>query len=508
MPTSENNEPLLAQLQQRLREIADLEGAAAVLNWDRVTYMPPGGASARARQLATLRQLAHTKFTDPKMGELLEGLELEYRDRPYDSDEASLIRIVRRDYDRAVRIPAAFLAEFSQHRATCYEAWAKARQADDFEIVRPYLEKTLELSRERASFFPESDHIADSAIQSADYGYTVAELKPLFEQLRSQLVPIVEAIGDRREIDDSCLHQHFPEERQLLFCHRAIARMGYDFSRGRQDKTLHPFMTKFSLGDVRITTRVYESHLGQALFSSIHEAGHALYEQGISEAFEASPLGRGASSGLHESQSRLWENIVARSRGFWEYFYNQLQGVFLSQLGQISTEKFYRAINKVRRSLIRTDADEVTYNLHVAIRFDLELALLEGKLSIRDLPEAWRERYRQDLGIVPDSDRDGVLQDVHWYDGAIGGRFQSYTLGNLMSVQFYQRAIAEDPEIPVDIERGNLQTLHQWLKRNIYRHGSKYTANECLQRVTGQSLSVDPFIDYIREKYGDLYGLS
>jgi carboxypeptidase Taq len=332
-----------------------------------------------------------------------------------------------------------------------------------------------------------------------------ATIRTLFAELRAQLVPIVQAITAQSPTDDSCLRQHFPEDQQWAFGLEVIKRFGYDFHRGRQDKTHHPFTTKFSLGDVRITTRVKEDYLAEALFGTLHEAGHAMYEQGINRDFEGTPLANGTSAGVHESQSRLWENVVGRSRGFWQFFYPQLQAIFPSQLGAVPLETFYRAVNKVERSLIRTDADEVTYNLHVMIRFDLELALLEGRLAIRDLPAAWRERYQADLGIVPPDDRDGVLQDVHWYAGIIGGVFQGYTLGNIMNAQFYEAALRAHPEIPAEIARGEFTTLHDWLKANIYQHGSKYTASELMERATGQPLSIEPYIRYLRAKYGELY---
>lgn len=507
MPTPEPTESKFLSLKSRLAQINDIESAAALLDWDRATYMPPGGAAARGRQLATLRQIAHEKFTEPKLAELLEDLRGYEESLPYDCTEASLIRVTRRNYERAVRVPASLMAELSRHRAASYEAWARAREGDDFAIARPYLEKMLELSQQLASCFPNSEHVADPLIDFADFGMKASALQGVFASLRKELVPIVEAIASQPPADDSCLHQHFPEEPQLEFCRILLDRLGYDFKRGRCDKTLHPFTTNFSIGDVRVTTRAYPNDITQALFSSIHEMGHALYEQGIAPELEGTPLAGGASSGVHESQSRLWENLVGRSRGFWECFYPQLQGVFLRQLGNVSIKNFYRAINKVERSLVRTDADEVTYNLHVAIRFDLELAMLEGKLSIRELPDAWRERYRSDLGIVPDSDKAGVLQDVHWYAEIIGGAFQGYTLGNLMSAQFYEAAVTANPEIPVDIERGNFNTLHEWLKENIYQHGCKYTASELIDRVTGAPLSIEPFIRYIRQKYGALYKL-
>lgn len=505
MQTLDKTQVKFAELAARLNEITDIESASSLLHWDQATYMPAKGASARGRQLATLKQISHEKFTDPKIGELLEDLRSYEQSLPYDSNTASLIRIARRDYDRAVRVPAAFMAKLCRHQADCYEAWACAKAANNFSAVEPDLEKTLELSRQYADFFPGYEHIADPLIDRSDYGMKVSILRPLFAELRQELVPIVQAIASQPLADDYCLHQNFPEAQQLEFTRTVIERIGYDFQRGRQDTTLHPFMTNFSIDDVRITTRVYEDHLDQALFSSIHEAGHALYELGNSSEFEGTLLAGGISSGVHESQSRLWENLVGRSRGFWECFYPQLQGVFLRQLGQVTTDQFYNAINKVARSLVRTDADEVTYNLHVAIRFDLELAMVEGKLAVRDLPEAWNERYKNDLGIVPANDSEGAMQDVHWYVGTIGGMFQGYTLGNLMSAQFYETAVKTHPEIPVEIEQGNFTVLHNWLKQNIYQHGRKYTAVELVDRVTGSPLTIEPFVRYIRHKYGEFY---
>jgi carboxypeptidase Taq len=500
-------EPKLEELKQRLAEIDDLRRASAVLGWDQATHMPPGGAEARGRQTATLDRLAHEKFTDAAIGKLLADLQSYEESLPYDSDEAALIRVTRRDYERAVKVPSAFVAKFSAHVAATYEAWVKARPANDFASVRPMLEKTLEYSREMANFFPGYDHIADPLIDFVDYGMKAATVSALFAELRENLVPLVEAIAAQPVADESCIRQTFPEAEQLAFGREVVKRLGYDFNRGRQDKTRHPFQTTFSLGDVRITTRVKDNDLGDALFSTIHEAGHAMYEQGIRPELEGTPLAHGTSSGVHESQSRLWENVVGRGHGFWEYFYPKLQAAFSLQLDDEPLDTFYRAINKVERSLIRTDADEVTYNLHVMIRFDLELQLLEGKLAVRDLPEAWRARYKSDLGIASPDDRDGVLQDVHWYGGQIGGVFQGYTLGNILSAQFYEAATKAHPEISNQIPRGEFATLHGWLQKNIYQHGSKFTANEIVNRATGQDLTIEPYIRYLRTKYGELYNL-
>ena len=500
-------ETKLQELKTRLIEINDLNSAAALLSWDQSTYMPPGGAEARGRQMATLGKLAQEKLIDPVIGKLLDDLCSYEESLPYDSDDASLIRVSRRTFEQAVNIPPSFVAEFTNHSSLSYQAWTEARPANDFNRVRPMLEKTLDYSRKIAEYFPGYSNIADPLINFADYGMKAADVSAIFSQLREQLVPIVKAITSQQQPDDSCLQQYYPQQQQLDFGLKVIKKYGYDFNRGRQDLTHHPFMTKFSLGDIRITTRVRENDLGDALFSTLHESGHAMYEMGINPAYEGTPLAGGTSAGVHESQSRLWENIVGRSRGFWEHFYPQLQAEFPTQLGNISLDTFYRAINIVKRSLIRTDADEVTYNLHVMIRFDLEMQLLDGSLSIRDLPEAWHERYENDLGVTAPSDQDGVLQDVHWYAGTIGGVFQGYTLGNILGGLYYQSALQAHPEITDEIAQGKFDTLHNWLRANLYQHGSKFTAAELTERVTGGPLRIEPYIQYLRTKYGELYSL-
>jgi carboxypeptidase Taq len=495
-------------LLDRLGEINDLKSAADLLNWDQTTYMPPGGAAARGRQLATLQRLAHEKFTDPAIGHLLDALESDGEGLPPDADEAALLRVTRRDYERATRVPPSFTAQLANHMAESYELWAKARPTNDFALVTPALEKTLDLSRQLANFFPGYRHIADPLIDNNDYGMSVATLQPLLGELRTQLQRLVKAIRAQPQVDDRCLAQHFPIPKQWDFGVQIIKQFGYDFNRGRQDTTEHPFMTKFSLGDVRITTRFKEDQLNDGLFSTLHEAGHALYEQGIDPTFESTPLAEGASAGVHESQSRLWENQVGHSLEFWQHYYPKLQATFPSQLGAVSLASFYQAINKVQPSLIRTDADEVTYNLHVAMRFELELALLEGKLAVRDLPDAWDELYQTNLGISAPDHRDGVLQDVHWYAGTIGGMFQGYSLGNIMAAQFYAQALHDHPTIPAEMATGCFTTLHTWLRANIYQHGNKFTTEELIQRVTGGPLSLTPYLNYLQTKYGAIYNLT
>ena len=487
--------------------MADIGAACAVLGWDQATYMPKGGAAARARQGATLNRLLHERFTDPAIGRLLDGLSAFAARGNADLSDAALVRTLRRDYEKAIKVPSEYVARASELGSASYDAWTRARPANDFAAMRPFLEKALDLSREYARYLGPSDHIADPLIDDPDPGMTVASVRALFDDLRTELVPIVRAIAGQPPADDSCLRGHFPEQRQLAFGFKVIERFGYDMDRGRLDKTHHPFCTRLSSGDVRITTRVKENDLADALFSTLHEAGHALYEQGVDPAFDGTGLGRGVSAGVHESQSRLWENVVARSRPFWEHFYPQLVDTFPEQFKAVPLETFYRAINKVERSLIRTDADEVTYNLHVMLRFDLELDLLEGHLKVKDLPEAWRARFEADFGLEPPDDRDGCLQDVHWYSGGIGGAFQGYTIGNILSAQFYAAAVEAHPGIPEAMRRGELGTLHGWLHDRLYRHGRKYLPDEIVERATGRPMTIAPYMAYLRGKYGELYAL-
>ena len=501
--TRQSSEQKLAELRAKLSEIDDLAGVGATLGWDQLTYMPRGGGASRARQRATLSRLAHQQSTAPELGRLLDQLGNFEASRPYDSDEASLIRVARRDFERAVRIPPEFVARATEFSAQSYEAWKRARPADDFARMLPFLERAIDFGREYADFFAPYQHIADPMIDEADEGMTAASVRRLFTPLRRELIPIVDELAAKPVRADAVFSGFFGEAAQLAFGASVVRRIGYDFSRGRIDKTAHPFCTRLSAGDVRITTRVFEDDLAQALFSTLHEAGHALYEQGVDPALDRTPLGRGASVGVHESQSRLWENIVGRSRGFWQYFYPLLRKAFPGTFEHRPLETFYRAINKVERSLIRTEADEVTYNLHILLRFELELEMLEGKLRAKDLPQAWRARMTSYVGIAPSDDRDGCLQDVHWFSGLMGGAFQSYTIGNILSAQFYAAALKAHPRIPDEIASGSFETLHRWLRDNLYRHGRKFKPNELVRRVTGEPMNAGPYLAYLRAKYAD-----
>ena len=501
------HEAQLAELKLRLREISDLRGAEAVLGWDQATYMPSGGAQARGRQLALLSRLGHERLVEPAHGRLLDALAPWAEAQGADSDAAALVRVTRRDFDRATRVPSAFIQRLSEHTAASYHAWERARPANDFAAMRPLLETTVELSRELAAFHTGYANPYDALIDLAEDGMTVATVRALFTELRAGLVPLIAAIRARPEADDRCLDGAFPEPAQQAFGEKAIRAFGYDYARGRQDKTAHPFMIKLGRGDVRITTRYRTDNLSDGLFSTLHEAGHAMYEQGIDDGLDGTPLFTGTTSGVHESQSRLWENLVGRSLPFWRHWYAPLQAAFPGALDDVDVDTFYRAINKVRASLVRTEADEVTYNLHVMLRFDLELALLEGTLEVADLPEAWRARVQSDLGVSPPDDRDGALQDVHWYGGIVGGAFQSYTLGNIMSAQFFAAARRDLGDLDGQIGAGQYAPLRAWLTDRIYRHGRKFSAPEIVRRATGEPLSIAPYLAYLNTKYGALYGL-
>lgn len=495
------------ELKLLLMEVSDLESANRLLEWDECVYMPAKSAPAHSRQKATLTRLAHEKFTSPVIGRLLDELVLHSEGLPNDSDDASLIRVTKREYDRAVRIPSGFVTRLEDHKSECYDAWCRARQENDFSLVAPGLRKGVELSRRYADFFPGYRHVADPLIENQDPGMTASFLAAVFSQLRDRLAPLLEAVGRQPEPDDSFLYRKYPKIKQLRFGQGVIERCGFDFGRGRQDLSIHPFATNMSLDDVRITTRVNECSFLDSFSSTMHEAGHGIYEQGISVAYEGSPLGKAASLGMHESQARLWENLVGRSQSFWIFFFPLLRALFPEQLKDVTAETFYRGINKIKPSLKRTEADEVTYNLHVMIRFDLELALLEGTLEVEDLPEAWNDRYSSDLKIVPGSYNEGVLQDVHWYCDLFGGGFQSYAIGNIISAACLDCAGREHPGIWRQMEEGDFSSLLLWLNEKIYRHGAKFTASELLRSIGHDPLPVQPYVDYLYSKYGSLYHL-
>jgi carboxypeptidase Taq len=495
------------QLLQSIYEINDLEKANAVLGWDREANMPKGGITARVQQMTTLSRLSHKFFTSDEIGELIEDAAVEIEDADYDSNEASLIRLLQRTYENARKLPPEFVVRVSEVSGHAHSAWVQARENNDFLEFRPWLEQIVVLGQEMAEHYGYSDEKYDALLDKYEFDMKTAEVRTTFAALRDELVPLREAIDERGcEVDDRLLHQTFPIAEQKRFARFIAPKVGYDFSRGHLGTVVHPFATSFSRDDSRITTRWHADFLSPALFGTLHEAGHAVYEQGTHPDLARTPLARGTSLGIHESQSRMMENIVGRSRGFWQAYYLPLQSIFPEQLSGYSDEDFYKAINKVQPSLIRVEADELTYNFHIILRFELEQALINGDLVVADLPAAWNDKMNDLLGIVPPTDALGCLQDVHW-TRPMFGYFPTYTLGNLYSAQFYETAVEDKPEIGEEMLEGRTDALLAWLRENIHQHGKKFTPRELVQRVTGRPLDHEPFMRYVTAKLGEIYGL-
>lgn len=500
-------ESKLKQLKNLLGEVSDLQSAAALLSWDQQTYMPPGGAEGRGHQLSTLETLAHLKFTSAEIGRLLDELTPYAETLDPDSDEACLIRVTRREYEKRTRVPSDLVAEFARATTLAHQAWTEARAENNFLKFQPHLEKIVELRRRYAECFAPYDHIYDPLLDDFEPGMKTAEVQAIFNALRPKQVALVRAIAERPQVDSSFLHLQYDEQKQWDFGVEVITAFGYDWKRGRQDKSPHPFTQSFGIDDVRITTRVYPDFLNTALFGTMHEAGHALYEMGVDRALARTPLASGASLGVHESQSRMWENLVGRSLPFWERFYPRLQEYFPEQLGKVDLETFYKGINRVSPSLIRVEADEATYNLHIMLRLEIEIGMFEGAIQVKDLPEIWNSRMQEYLGVAPPNDALGVLQDIHWSSGLMG-YFATYALGNLISLQLWERIQQEIPDLSDQIRRGEFSTLLGWLRKNIHRHGAKFEPQDLVQRVTGSRIDAAPYIRYLNTKFAQIYGLN
>jgi carboxypeptidase Taq len=504
----DNTNSKVARLKDILAEVTDLTRAAMLLGWDQETYMPPGGVQGKAEQLSTLQRLAHERFTSDEVGKLLDSLESDVAGMPHDSYEASLVRVVRRDYEQRVKIPAQLVAEMASAGATARPFWEKARTDDNFGLFAPHLEKNVELNRRLADALGYQKRPYDALIDLFEPGLTTQQLEALFAELRTAIVPLVADIARHADaVDDRMVHQNFEPNLQVKYGMGAVTKLGYDLERGRQDISAHPFETSLGPGDTRITTRIAPDFFNMCFFGLVHESGHAMYQQGISEELDRTPLWDGASPGVHESQSRLWENLVGRSEPFWKHFFPSLRSTFPEQFHGTDEGAFYRAVNKSEPSLIRIEADEVTYNLHILLRFELENELLEGKLKVKDLPEAWRARFKSYLGIDVPNDRDGALQDIHW-SGVSFGIFPGYTLGNLIGAQLMEKARADLRDLDRQIEKGEFAPLLGWLRKNLHEHGRKFTPNELLERATGKPLTAGPWIAYVRQKFGALYGLT
>ena len=494
------------ELRRRLAEINDLGRTSALLGWDQQTMMPPRGAAVRAEQLATVGRIAHEKFTDPEVGRLLEELRPFEEQHPYDSFEASLIRVVRRDWEKARKVPADLRAEMSRASSLAHHVWVEARQNDDYASFRPALERNLELRRRYVECFDgDYDEPYDAVLDDFERGMKAAEVRRLFDYLKEHQAPLVKQVADAVPVPEAP-ERTFPVELQKQFELEVVRRFGYDDSSWRLDPTVHPFASGTGTQDIRITTRYYPENL-DGLFATMHESGHGLYEHQVDPALERSPLARGASLGMHESQSRMWENLVGRSLPFWRFFFPRLQELFPDALAGYDVDRWYREVNKVEPSLIRVEADEATYNLHIILRFELEQELLEGTLPLDQLPEEWNRRVHDYLGIDVPDDRRGVLQDTHWAGGAVG-YFPTYALGNLISAQIWERVLADLPGLYDEFERGDFGSLREWLREHLHRHGRKFTPGETLELVTGSTtIDPEPYVRYLREKIAGIYGL-
>ncbi len=491
------------ELLKIVRTVCDLRSAASLLEWDQETYMPTDAAKARSQQVATLYSTSHEIFIRDRTGELLDRLD-GVEDDPMEF-QASLVRVTKRDFSRACKLSPDLVGEIAQVTSKAKASWAYAFGENDFDKFADDLDRIVGLCIQKADAIGYSDHPYDALLDEYEPDATSAQIKYVFEDLRTSLVPIVQAISEAPQPDNTFLNFSYDSDIQWDFGMEILRDIGFDFQRGRQDLSMHPFSTSFSVHDVRITTRIHDRNLVSGLFGSLHEAGHGMYEQGIDPKLEGTFLAQGTSLGIHESQSRLWENQVGRSKAFWTCYYRDIQQRFKSQLGAITKEEFYKAINRVHPSPIRVEADEVTYNLHIMLRFELEMMLLEEKFPVRELPDLWFDRMEGYLGVQPESDSEGVLQDIHWAMGAIG-YFPTYALGNLMSAQIYAEAKSALRDLDDQIARGEFTPLREWLQMNVYHWGRKLSATEIIEWLTNGTINAEPWLMHIREKYSAIYG--
>jgi len=490
----------------RLAEIGHVNTSIAVLSWDQQCYMPPGGAHERAEQLAVLGKISHEMFVDEATGKLLEAAERDAAGAAPESDVTLTLRAVRRDYDRATKLPTSLVAEIARATTLGHEVWVKAREASDWNQFAPTVSHLLDLSRQVAEYLGYEDRAYDALLDQYEPGMKTRDVERVFDELRPGLVALVRDLAAAPQIDDSVLRRDFDEEQQRIFGEAIIAKIGYDFTNGRQDRAVHPFCTSFGRNDVRITTRYDRNWLPSALMGTIHETGHALYEQGFDPKDDFTPLSGAASLGVHESQSRLWENIIGRSRAFWNVYYQDLQRQFSGVLDDISIDAFYRAVNKVEPSFIRVEADEVTYCLHIMLRFEMEKGMLDGSIAVKDVPEAWNAKMQDYLGITPPNDAEGCLQDVHW-SGGMFGYFPTYALGTILSAQLFEKATQDNAQIVPDLERGEFGSLLAWLREKVHHPGRRYLPAELVVRATGEPAQSHSYLKYLNTKFREVYGI-
>ncbi|MDQ3046206.1 MAG: carboxypeptidase M32 [Bacteroidota bacterium] len=486
-----------------LRKIADVNYSAAVLNWDQETYMPPKGAELRAQQLSTLAGISHELSTSAELGTLLIALNEE---KDLSEKEKRNVKQSLKNYNDNKKYTTAFVQELSKTISETFQAWQKAKSENNFSLYAPFLEKLVKLKREECKLLGYKAHPYDALLDQYEPGAKTADLETLFGDVREQLVAFVQKITAKEQNPDSFMFSHYDKDKQWQFGIELLTQMGYDFEAGRQDVSSHPFTTNFNSQDVRVTTRTNENDLNEMIWSCIHEGGHALYEQGLPLSEYGLPSGEYVSLGIHESQSRLWENNVGRSLAYWKANFPKLQKAFPENLSMVKSEDFYKAMNIVKSSLIRTSADELTYHFHVLIRFEIEKALIEGSIEVKDLPDYWNKKYKDYLGIdVPDNTK-GVLQDIHWSHGSFG-YFPTYSMGSFYAAQFYAQAKKEIPDLEMEIEKGNMKPLLNWLKEKVHVHGKFYSAEELCKEITGEKLNFRHFMEYAKSKYAALYDL-
>jgi carboxypeptidase Taq len=489
------------ELKRRLGEVMDLSRVSSYLDWDQQALMPSGAAALRAEESATLERLVHERFTSPEVGQLLEDL------RPYeesldpDSDEASLIRVARRDWEKASKVPTELRGEMAHAAVEALPVWVEARKNSDFKSFLPHLERNVELKRRYIECFDGEPY--DILLDDYEEGMKTSEVAEVFDELKRELVPLIEE-AQANPVDDSFLHTTFEIDKQRELNTVILESFGWDEAYWRFDEIVHPAAYSFGTTDIRITTRYADDGL-ESLFSTMHEFGHGLYERQVGPSLERTPLCNGVSLGMHESQSRMWENLVGRSLPFLRWFYPRVQEAFPSQLGSVEVEDFYRAVNKIEPSFIRVDADQVTYNMHVILRFELEQEIVTGALALEDVPEAWNAKMKEYLGIDVPDDRRGVLQDVHWSSGGFG-YFPTYSLGNVISLQIWEKVRDAIPDLDDQFERGEFGALRGWLGQNLHRYGRKFTPQETLLRVAGSPLDAGPYLRYLKDKVGELTG--
>jgi carboxypeptidase Taq len=494
---------LYSTYKSTLQKIADIKYAAAVLQWDQETYLPAKGATIRGQQIATLSELAHQQFTKDEVGNLLQDL---LGKNDLSDTELRNVQLSFEDYTKNKKLPSSFVRQMSEAVNKSFHAWIEARKQNRFSIFENPLHDIIELKKQEAEYLGYQHHPYNALMNDYDKGLTVNIADAVFENLKPQLLTLLNKIKEKPQVDNSFLHQHFDKDTQWKFGIELLKSIDFDFEAGRQDISEHPFTTNFNSNDVRLTTRIDELDFSNMTWSCLHEGGHGLYEQGLPQDEYGLPLGEYCSLSIHESQSRLWENNVGRGLHYWKNHYNTLIQCFPTQLVNISVEQFYKGINKVEPSLIRTEADELTYHFHVMIRYEIEKMLIDGTITAKDIPAYWNEHYKKYLGVIVPDDKNGCLQDVHWSHGSFG-YFATYSLGSLYAAQLYAAILNKNSSVEKEIEVGNTLPILEWLRANIHKYGRYYTAEELCKKATGESLNSKYFIDYVTKKYTDIYNL-